>query len=1321
MVTKAELLSRDLQGLIQARVQARQVAEQQAQIRQVQQQIQQQAKAEAEVQAKAIVEEQAQAEVQQQEQAQAEVQQQQGYQVGIVEKATKNQPKRLDIKGTYTLAEYGSMAAARQEAEKRLKELEEAGYGRHGDSLTIRSIPKEPEPIDIRSGEIVLAPPDPKADIGKRLQATQERLDKISTKVSVTEEGEIDVSKLSVDERRFVKSATGLEPEKAYTIPLATAEQIQESIIAKQKAKAFEERVAAFPFEKLKFETAEQAIAAGYEVAIPKITAKSKIFQKAEKENVFIPPRPVSPQETMRKLDLGAITVVPTKPTEQETITLPPQAIAFPTKDIGGRIEAFKPTIVLKEGRFIDTSVVTPKIKETERLARDVEAGGLRSAKAEFRMGLGQVKEVLPEAIGFGVLEAVTPIGATVVGTAALTRFIPSYQQKIAEKGFLRATAGELPAALTFMAFGAGGKKIGETVKGKAVTTEIKQDILKYEPSKARITKELSIFDKDIRPQDIMSAKDLAKMQRLAEERALSLEIAGKEITGVGAKAIIIKGLQDKRATVQYPIFEEFLKEPSKLKPAEAIKVTYISEFEGVLGAKLPKELKQIGLKTLETQEGVIPKLPEDIIKIKKSGTGFLTVEQAKQLLIKKASISDVNIPKLASGKFTGTAIFEPIELAKTREMMVVPKAKARPTPPKPQIEYGKTLYRAADILPSETLRKTGGVYGFEDLGLARGYAKKIRATGIWEFKTTKPIEDIRMGKAYVRAIPAETPKGYKLIQSTKREWIGKDIVSERLIEGEVKYPFKTKKPVEVLIRQKPVEEIQLGQITRKVGGERYSPFGDITKAKESYFIGEGTRIVQPKVQRVKIRQDIIEIISPVAKVGVREPFIQSKPLTTFKPKPFLDITRKQIVKEVPASVILRTLGKEKPTALEIQARLKALLEFEKRKGVVKIPKKGGYEIFDTKKGKSLIEVMKKPSEAAKKITKLQKVRDIFRQPTKEIDLGEGQKAIQILKEPKVKLKDLAKQKAKIDLLEKIKEKLSEAPKPKVKEGIFIFGRAKVKSTARVGTIPLIAAMQRETIRARQRLSQLQKQKVDLIQAQKPALKPITIQRPIPKVEITPKQAQISLVAAAVRQDVEALVDTAPIQDVMQKLDITLRQTSDLITRLKPPRPKPPEPPPPPPRKPPKTELLKLIPIIEKIKQQGYNVQIRRGEKRGSKFVTVEKNLPRNKALSRLRNILDNYIEASGRIKPARKTTSEVDSLSPPVMAKFRRPYPKSKLPRDTYIEQNRYRLDTPNEVKQISYFKVLAEKKKLLQKKKKTLNLLKQAKKPKTRKLRFL
>lgn len=137
----------------------------------------------------------------------------------------------------------------------------------------------------------------------------------------------------------------------------------------------------------------------------------------------------------------------------------------------------------------------------------------------------------------------------------------------------------------------------------------------------------------------------------------------------------------------------------------------------------------------------------------------------------------------------------------------------------------------------------------------------------------------------------------------------------------------------------------------------------------------------------------------------------------------------------------------------------------------------------------------------------------------------------------------------------------------------------------------------------------------------------------------------------------------------------------------------PPSPPITTPRKPSEEKVTRFV--SKAPQEKAYDILIRKGEKRGDKFVKIdEEGLPENKAKRRLARILDNYIEASGRIRKTDRLATELD-IPPPDLSKFRSPVAKSKLPRDTIIELAKHRLDSTKEVQQISYFKELAKRKK--------------------------
>ncbi len=127
-----------------------------------------------------------------------------------------------------------------------------------------------------------------------------------------------------------------------------------------------------------------------------------------------------------------------------------------------------------------------------------------------------------------------------------------------------------------------------------------------------------------------------------------------------------------------------------------------------------------------------------------------------------------------------------------------------------------------------------------------------------------------------------------------------------------------------------------------------------------------------------------------------------------------------------------------------------------------------------------------------------------------------------------------------------------------------------------------------------------------------------------------------------------------------------------------------------PPKKPPfRFGLPKRKPIKE---QPGFNTFVRKGEKRGSKFVKVAENLPKNRAIKFGASAVDNFIEASFLIKSSGRKTKQRD-IPRPDLRKFRGIRRGSVLPDKTIIERKGKRLDKTGELLQISFFKQQALK----------------------------
>ncbi len=109
-------------------------------------------------------------------------------------------------------------------------------------------------------------------------------------------------------------------------------------------------------------------------------------------------------------------------------------------------------------------------------------------------------------------------------------------------------------------------------------------------------------------------------------------------------------------------------------------------------------------------------------------------------------------------------------------------------------------------------------------------------------------------------------------------------------------------------------------------------------------------------------------------------------------------------------------------------------------------------------------------------------------------------------------------------------------------------------------------------------------------------------------------------------------------------------------------------------------------------KKPTFNVQVREGERRGDRFKTVARGLPRNKAISLGKRITDNFVEASFKIRRTGKTTTLPDS-TPVSTKKFRRPFGKTKLPSRTFVEKRKFRLDTLGEQSGLRFFRQKAQR----------------------------
>ncbi len=128
--------------------------------------------------------------------------------------------------------------------------------------------------------------------------------------------------------------------------------------------------------------------------------------------------------------------------------------------------------------------------------------------------------------------------------------------------------------------------------------------------------------------------------------------------------------------------------------------------------------------------------------------------------------------------------------------------------------------------------------------------------------------------------------------------------------------------------------------------------------------------------------------------------------------------------------------------------------------------------------------------------------------------------------------------------------------------------------------------------------------------------------------------------------------------------------------------------------------FISAIPDIktepERIGKKGFDTFLRRGERRGDKFVKISDNKPLNRAVRIGSSAADNFIEASFIVKPSGKRTRKFD-VPRPNLKKFRGIKPGSKLPGRTIIERKGKRLDTLGEVNQISFFREQAKRSRIV------------------------
>jgi hypothetical protein len=135
-----------------------------------------------------------------------------------------------------------------------------------------------------------------------------------------------------------------------------------------------------------------------------------------------------------------------------------------------------------------------------------------------------------------------------------------------------------------------------------------------------------------------------------------------------------------------------------------------------------------------------------------------------------------------------------------------------------------------------------------------------------------------------------------------------------------------------------------------------------------------------------------------------------------------------------------------------------------------------------------------------------------------------------------------------------------------------------------------------------------------------------------------------------------------------------------------------------------KSKIKDLFGRVDKLKQS-YDVLIK---KKGKGFITANKRgLSREAALGLGASITDQYANRSFIIKKSKRRFENRPDLEAKanLLFKFRRRIGKSKLPLDSYVEKSAYAIDSPNELRQITYEGIKASRRRATRQK--SINLL--------------
>jgi flagellar biosynthesis GTPase FlhF len=191
-----------------------------------------------------------------------------------------------------------------------------------------------------------------------------------------------------------------------------------------------------------------------------------------------------------------------------------------------------------------------------------------------------------------------------------------------------------------------------------------------------------------------------------------------------------------------------------------------------------------------------------------------------------------------------------------------------------------------------------------------------------------------------------------------------------------------------------------------------------------------------------------------------------------------------------------------------------------------------------------------------------------------------------------------------------------------------------------------------------------------------------------PKIIIRPRMIEDIRIRDRPAIDTTPKIDTKFKQEQERKIKLTAASFEFNITRPKQPTEEPPPPPTeePPPPKLPRFPRFPGIDTDKVEKQQGYDVYIR--EK--GQFVRANKApLPKNRAFNLGSEVTDNTPAATFQLRKTKKKTDKTDAFSKKGLFKF------NKKRNNKYIEKDKYRIDSPGEIRGITVKGYLAARRK--------------------------